>query len=100
MKKGSKNSEEVMKAVAYVRVSSDDQVKGTSLDSQTESIRKWAKGNGVELSDDNVFREEGVSAKLINRPKLAVMLDYCAKNKGKISHCIVWKVDRLARKSE
>ena len=99
MKKGSKNTE-VMKAVAYVRVSSDDQVRGTSLDSQTEAVHKWAKSNSIELSDENVFREEGVSAKLINRPKLALMLDYCVKNKGRISHCIVWKVDRLARKSE
>jgi site-specific DNA recombinase len=99
MKKGSKNVE-VMKAVAYVRVSSDDQVKGTSLDSQTEAVRRWAKSNSIELTDDGIFREEGVSAKLIDRPKLAVLLDYCVKNKGKISHCVVWKVDRLARKSE
>jgi hypothetical protein len=28
------------------------------------------------------------------------MLEYCAKNKGKIHQCIVWKVDRLARRSE
>lgn len=100
MKKGSKNTEEIMKAVAYVRVSSDDQVKGTSLDSQTEACAGYAKKNGIELPDENIFREEGVSAKLIDRPKLAAMLDYCAKNKGKISHCIIWKVDRLARKSE
>ena len=95
MKEGS-----IMKAVAYVRVSSDDQVKGTSLDSQTEACRNYAKNNGIELPDDNIFREEGVSAKIIDRPKLAAMLDYCVKNKGKITHCIIWKVDRLARKSE
>ena len=89
-----------MKAVAYVRVSSDDQVRGTSLDSQTEACNKYAKDNNIDLPTENVFREEGVSAKVINRPKLAAMLDYCAKNKGKITHCIIWKVDRLARKSE
>lgn len=89
-----------MKAIAYVRVSSDDQVKGTSLDSQTEACSKYAKDNAIDLPSDNIFREEGVSAKVINRPKLALMLDYCAKNKGKISHCIIWKVDRLARQSE
>lgn len=90
----------IMKAVAYVRVSSDDQVKGTSLDGQTEAALKYAKDHGIELPDENIFREEGVSAKLIDRPKLALMLDYCVKNKGKISHCLVYKVDRLARKSE
>lgn len=101
MKKGSKTTQIAdMKAVAYVRVSSDEQVKGTSLDSQTEACEKYAKDNGIDLPKDNIFREEGVSAKLINRPKLAALLDYCAKNKGKVSHCIIWKVDRLARKSE
>ena len=89
-----------MRAVAYVRVSSEDQVKGTSLDSQTDACKQYAKTNSIELPDENVFREEGVSAKLIDRPKLAAMLDYCTKNKGKITHCIIWKVDRLARKSE
>ena len=75
MKKGSKNSEEIMKAVAYVRVSSDDQVKGTSLDSQTDACRGYAKSNGVELSDENVFREDVVTngdnheAMLANAPK-------------------------------
>lgn len=100
MRKGSKTTEEAMKAVAYVRVSSDDQVKGTSLDSQTDACVQYAKSNSIELQDGNVFREEGVSAKIMDRPKLAAMLDYCAKNKGKITHCIIWKVDRLARRSE
>lgn len=99
MKKVSK-SIEIMRSVAYVRVSSDDQVKGTSLDSQTDACKQYAKTNNIELPDANIFREEGVSAKIIDRPKLAAMLDYCAKNKGKITHCIIYKVDRLARKSE
>lgn len=99
MRKSSKNNDE-MKAVAYVRVSSKDQVDGTSLDSQTDACKDYAKRNNIELRDENIFREEGVSAKLIDRPKLALMLDYCSKNKGKITHCIIYKVDRLARRSE
>ncbi len=89
-----------MKAVAYTRVSTDDQVKGTSLDSQKEACLKHAETLGTELLLKNIFQEEGVSAKLIDRPELAKLLDYCAKHKGEITHCIVWKVDRLARKSE
>lgn len=54
----------------------------------------------MEVKNGDVFREEGVSAKIINRPELSSMIEYCARNKGKITHCIVWKVDRLARKSE
>lgn len=89
-----------MQAVVYVRVSTEDQVHGTSLDSQMKACREHASKLGYELPDENIFREEGVSAKLINRPELAKLLTYCAKNKGKIGACIVWKVDRLARNSE
>ena len=86
-----------MRAVAYVRVSSEEQVQGTSLDSQFKECLRYAEHEGIELREEDVFREEGVSAKIIDRPELAHMLDFCAKNKGKIHQCIVWKVDRLAR---
>lgn len=89
-----------MQAVVYVRVSTEDQVHGTSLDSQVKACREYAAKLGYQLPAENIFREEGVSAKLINRPELAQLLSFCAKNKGKIGACIVWKVDRLARNSE
>lgn len=89
-----------MNAVAYIRVSTDDQVKGTSLDSQEEAIIKFAKQHGFTLLPEHIFREEGVSAKLAYRPKLAEMLSLCLKQKGRFNYCIVWKIDRLARKSE
>ena len=87
-------------AVAYVRVSTDEQVSGTSLDSQEKACREYALKNDLELPDANIFREEGESAKIMNRPELASMLEFCSKNRGKVAHCIVWKVDRLARKAE
>ncbi len=89
-----------MKAVAYIRVSTEEQTHGTSLDSQRAACIDYARSKGIELLLENIFREEGVSAKIMDRPKLAAMLDYCAKHKGEITHCIIWKVDRLARKSE
>jgi site-specific DNA recombinase len=89
-----------MQAVAYVRVSTEEQVQGTSLDNQVKACQEFAKSQGTTLHKDSIFREEGVSARIIDRPQLTAMLDFCAKNKGKVTHCIVWKVDRLARKSE
>jgi site-specific DNA recombinase len=89
-----------MQAIIYVRVSTDEQVLGTSLDSQTAACLKFAKDMGLPVEEDFIFREEGESAKLIDRPELNRMFAVVAKNKGKISHCIVWKVDRLARKME
>jgi site-specific DNA recombinase len=90
----------IMRAIAYVRVSSEEQVHGTSLDSQEKACIEYAKQQGLQLDKEDIFREEGVSAKIIDRPQLGLMLKHCAKNKSKIHQCIVWKVDRLARRSE
>ena len=89
-----------MEAIAYVRVSSEEQVKGTSLDMQERQCLDFAKANGWKLSPKNIFREEGVSAKAMNRPVLLDALEYCRKNKGKVDKFIVWKVDRFARNSD
>lgn len=89
-----------MQVVAYIRVSTDEQVNGTSLDSQKKACEEYAKAKGYKLPAANIFREEGESAKIMDRPQLLRMLEFCRVNKGKISHCIVWKVDRLARNLE
>jgi site-specific DNA recombinase len=88
-----------MRAVIYVRVSTEEQVSGTSLDSQEKACYDYAMSKGMEVKNGDVFREEGVSAKIINRPELSNMIEYCARSKGKITHCVIWKVDRLARQS-
>lgn len=79
-----------MRAVAYIRVSSDEQVQGTSLDSQEKACIEFASKQGLKIESNEVFREEGVSAKIIDRPKLAEMLEYCSKNRGDIQYCMVW----------
>ena len=89
-----------MKAIAYIRVSTEEQTHGTSLDSQKAACIGYAKAEDIDLPMENIYREAGVSAKIMDRPELARMLDYCAKHKGEITHCIIWKVDRLARRSE
>ena len=89
-----------MECVAYVRVSTEEQVRGTSLDMQQKACLDFAKAQGWKLSKENVFRDEGESAKAMNRPQLLAMLEHCRKNKGKISKCIVWKLDRFARNSD
>lgn len=89
-----------MHAVIYIRVSTDDQVRGTSLDTQTKACLEYAKKQGLQVSLDNIYREEGESAKFENRPELLKMLAKCKASRGKITHCIVWKVDRLARNTD
>ena len=54
-----------MKGIIYTRVSSDEQIKGTSLDFQEEICRNYCKDRGIEVLA--VFREEGASAKSADR---------------------------------
>jgi site-specific DNA recombinase len=89
-----------MECVAYVRVSTDEQVQGTSLDMQQKACFDFAKAQGWKLPKDNIFRDEGESAKAANRPQLLAMLEYCRRHKGSVEKCIVWKLDRFARNSD
>ena len=87
------------RAVLYVRVSTADQVENFSLDTQLERVPPTASVRALEV--DEIFREEGESAKTANRPSLKAMLDYCVKNKVKsdIAVVVVYKLDRFARPS-
>ena len=89
-----------MNSVVYVRVSTDEQVQGTSLDMQQKQCLDFAKSHGWNVPKENIFRDEGESAKATNRPQLLAMLEYCRKNKGNVEKCIVWKLDRFARNSD
>ncbi|PIP56716.1 hypothetical protein COX05_01550 [candidate division WWE3 bacterium CG22_combo_CG10-13_8_21_14_all_39_12] len=83
------------KAVIYTRVSSAEQVENTSLDSQEKSCRAYAQQQGYEVV--GVYREEGESAKVANRPKLIEMMNVCLSKSSEIKAVIVYKIDRLAR---
>jgi site-specific DNA recombinase len=87
-----------MQAVIYVRVSSGEQVIGTSLDSQETQCRRFCAERGFTVLE--VFREEGESAKTADRTALLRALEYCRKNKGKVQAFVVAKVDRFARNTE
>jgi DNA invertase Pin-like site-specific DNA recombinase len=84
-----------MKAVIYCRVSSKEQVDGTSLESQELACREYAARNQGEVA--KVFVERGESAKFADRTQLLELLAFC-RNRGNAIDCmLVWKVDRLAR---
>lgn len=66
---------EYTKAVIYCRVSSEKQVKeGSGLDSQEHRCREYAKSLGLEV--ENVFRDEGISGGLFDRPAVKALLGY------------------------
>lgn len=90
-----------MKGIIYTRVSTDEQVKGTSLEFQEELCRNYCEQKGIEIVA--LFREEGETAKdlsLHNRKMFLEALEFCRKNKNQIQAFIVLRVDRFARNTE
>lgn len=78
----------------YPRVSTDDQVReGFSLDEQEEEMKRLCEYKNYQVY--KVYREEGVSAKNMNRPKFQEMIQDLKD--GKINRIIVHKLDRLTR---
>ena len=90
-----------MKGIIYTRVSSDEQVKGTSLEFQEELCLKYCQQKGIEVVA--IFKEAGETAKdlsLNNRKKFLEALEFCRKNKGQIQAFVVLRVNRFARNTE
>src|SRR4051794_13099920 len=69
------------RAAIYVRLSTDEQVKtSASLDTQEERCRQLA--NERELRVVNVFREEGYSGAVLDRPALSELRDLVVPRPG------------------
>ncbi|MGB7548917.1 MAG: recombinase family protein [Terracidiphilus sp.] len=84
-----------MNAVIYCRVSSKEQVDGTSLESQELACREYAARNHLDVA--RVFVERGESAKFADRTQLLELLAFCRHRANAVDCLLVWKVDRLAR---
>jgi len=84
------------KALAYIRVSTDEQVKhGQGLEIQRKEIAEYCKHNKIKLLE--IFEDAGISgANDINkRLGLNSVLEYCKKNE--VDKLLITKMDRLAR---
>lgn len=77
----------------YIRVSTEKQVMGYSIEGQITQIEQYCQFNGYELVD--IYADRGISGKSMNRPELHRMLND-AKN-GKLDCVMVYKTNRLAR---
>ena len=85
-------------AVIYVRVSTEEQAEGSSLDVQESACREYCTERGLKVK--RVFRDEGASAKDDNRPQFKQMRSYCLDRSNKVDHIVVHKSDRFARAIE
>ena len=91
-----------LKAVIYVRVSSDGQVnQGHGLESQESACReRCQRQHGMEIEIVKVFREEGVSGKLMDRKAMNEAIKFLEKENKKftqIHYFVVTDADRIAR---
>ncbi|MCK5149922.1 recombinase family protein [Candidatus Pacearchaeota archaeon] len=81
-------------AAIYIRVSTQDQVQhGFSLDAQQESLENYAQALGYEVY--KIYRDEGKSAKNLNRPEMQQMLEDAEQKK--FSAIFIYKLDRFSR---
>jgi site-specific DNA recombinase len=86
----------VKQALVYTRVSSKEQAdKNLSLDFQKRIINEYAQKNDFTVLD--YFGGTYESAKTDGRKEFMRMLEFIKKNKGKISHILVYTLDRFSR---
>lgn len=87
------------KAVIYARVSSEEQVKhGFSIENQKRLCKEFAMKNGYFV--DEIFVDEGKSAKSLERPQIQELMTYCNKKSNNITAIVIWKLDRISRNNE
>jgi len=82
-----------MKAVGYIRVSTDEQIDGYSLSAQENAIRGFASSKGWQVT--HIYIEAGKSAKDDNRPQFQQMIQDAQH--GHFDVIVVHKLDRFSR---
>jgi DNA invertase Pin-like site-specific DNA recombinase len=84
--------------VIYCRVSSKEQVEGTSLSSQERLCQEYAERNNIKIL--KVYVELGESAKTIDRKEFSKALVFCSDKKNAVDFFIVYKLDRFSRNQD
>ena len=84
-----------MRVAAYVRVSTSRQVKLEKIEQQLEMVCEYVRQKGWELSEEDVFRDDGYSGTTLKRPALDALRDRARLRELEI--VVVPSPDRLAR---
>ena len=80
--------------MGYCRVSTDNQKEEGTIEIQEIALSDYCSVNGYELI--KVFKDEGVSGGLVDRPGLAELFSYLEEHED-IDGVVIFKLDRLAR---
>lgn len=87
-------------AAAYVRVSTERQDE-YSLDSQLKLIREYAAAHDMDVPQEFVFVEDGVSGRSVKkRPSFQRMIAMAKDKAHPFDFILVWKYSRFARNQE
>src|SRR5918995_2578610 len=81
------------RAILYARVSSDDQVRGYSLNQQIEALRAYCMREGYEVLEE--VRDEGWSGAYLERPGLDRVRELVEA--GNVDVVLAQDADRIAR---
>lgn len=90
-----------MKTIAaYIRVSTDEQAE-LSPDSQLEKIREYAAKNDMDLPNEYIFQDIGISGRKVeNRPAFKRMIALAKEKPRPFEAVLVWKFSRFSRSQE
>ena len=83
------------RVAVYVRVSTPNQVHAQTMEGQLERLRQHIQQRGSNLSDDNIFRDDGYSGATLTRPALDRLRDKVRMRE--LDVVVVTAPDRLAR---
>jgi len=80
----------------YLRISTEMQVEGYSLEAQEQRLREEAKRRGMEVAA--VFADKGKSGKnTAGRPQFQEMMERIEKHTDDVSYVLVFKLSRFGR---
>lgn len=83
-------------AAMYVRVSTQQQKEGATIESQKSLLLQHVKKNGFEIHPEWIFEDNGVSGAKLARPALDKLRDFAAE--GLFEDIFILSPDRLSRK--
>lgn len=87
------------KCVIYIRVSSERQVQGYSLEGQKRYLKEWAEFEGMTVSE--IYVEPGKSGKSISgREVFQQMLEDISTGRTATDYVVVFKLSRFGRNAK
>lgn len=90
----------MLRGACYIRVSTDNQTE-FSPSAQLKAIKSYAKNNNIEILDDYIFVDKGISGrKADKRPAFQDMIKIAKSKPKKFDVILVHKFDRFARSRE